>query len=711
MFSPAMQRAVDSSGRCFRAYLKLTTCDERTVYLRSHPDVLTPPGETSTAEIMELSASSQGVDFEESRTTIGDFSFRVVDIDDTLTDFIASLDTCSLGGTRVQYFAGYEQLGCEEFHCVQTTIINRVSFKGKGYTFNATDPSRLGRTEIFPKVTGKMLGDVYDDQTRPNFAVRPNNVITEDGQTINVNGLLLNETNDAGNYGFFYVEQDEPFSASPDGKTYVVYECEILEVELVGQSVFPQQLLDLGRFVPEIKASAYRVIDRTQFATTPLEVSNDGLVMRNESEICQSVTLKGSAPDLLHQIMTGKNIDGTDAELPDGYHAEIDLDYVKSESFSAFPEYFNDELEFVNPKAGDAKSFWEEQILRWLDAYLLIDCEGRFCLRPHDEPTENDNARIINESHVLRCGEIDEDTNVTTSIALAWDKDPCEDQFLSTESMETGSQTLKDRCLVRKVQICRFEGVRTNNESARAIRNRACQWLSRRISPKWSLPLTLCIDQGDLLPGDKVRVQLDRVRDYNSPQRSLNRVFEIRNVTWDFQLGVVEVDLCTRAKAPDPQLFSECLGATGSCGRNHCQGRRILDVQGGVIPAGTTLTVPPGEYCHDGDLRIDGVLRMEGSGNLGLIVNGTLSGTGLIDTSGQGFNGGQGQTAFVNGSSFVGRGWGTNNSQGGAVIECFGSNNDLDDRDVDTSAPDSPGTPGGIPGVPGTDGDPAITGG
>ena len=75
-----MQQSVNRIGRCYRAYLKLTSCKGRELYIPSHPDVNTPDP-TSTAGIVEISSNSQGVDFENSRTTVGDLTFRIVDFD------------------------------------------------------------------------------------------------------------------------------------------------------------------------------------------------------------------------------------------------------------------------------------------------------------------------------------------------------------------------------------------------------------------------------------------------------------------------------------------------------------------------------------------------------------------------------------------------------------------------------------------------------
>lgn len=677
MFSPAMQAAVSRSGRCYRAYLKLTTCDDQTLYFRSHPDVLTPPGETSTAEIIEISASSQGVDFEESRTTIGDFNFRVKDIDDTLTRFIGSIRSCSIGGTKLQYFAGYEELGCEEYHCVQTTIIDSVSFKGRGYTFQASDPSRLGRTEIFTPRCGKTVGDVYDDSARQGFFSEPKNLTRSDGQVINTNGLLLDEPSSNGDYGSIWIEHPLPdLEPGPDGKVHIVYKCEILEIEAQERQEFPRVNLP-GEFIPEVIATRYRIVERRQFGSTSIEVPSNGLVIRNNSNICQSTTIRGSGPEILHQIMTGKNIDGTDSGLPSSFHAGVDLDYVKSETFSQYPELLNDELEFVNPKPGDAKAFWEEQILRWMDAFLLIDCDGRFCLTPHDEPTENDNARIINEDDIIRCSEINEDNDVVTALIFAWDKDPCSDDFLSTDSVELSDGYLETNCIRRKARTCQFEGVRTNFATGQSIKNRVCSWLSRRASPKWTMNIDLCIENGDLVPGDKIRLQTDRIRDYNDPNLSINRVFEVKNVNWDFRLGVVSIDICTRSKPASFEFYGQCVGQTNACGTDHCEGRTVLPVQNGIIPAGTTLEVPAGDYCHIGDLRIDGVLRLSTPGNLGLVIDGVLSGDGLIDTVGQGYPGGPAQTRVRSGGSFQGNGWGTNYSEGGYIVECGEDRGDI----------------------------------
>lgn len=676
MFNDRMRDAVTRVNHCFRAYLKMTTCNGEELYIRSHNDIPTPDALTTTAGVASLSSFSQGVDFETSRTSIGGFNFRLLDFDRTFAQWMRDLQACSLSKTKVQYFAGYQFLCLEDYHCVQTAQLSRMSFKNKGYDFEAQDPTRIGRKKIFPRTCGRVVGNVYNTVRDRNRDGDPEGLLNEDG-TFDLLDTEISSTpittEVADTYGYLHLEADTYFvdddSENIQQEILVKVDCEVMRLVYVSEKEYPA-LFNAAeeRTQARVVVRRYRITARSVERTQGLNIPENGLIIRDDKEICRANVLKGKATDIMYQIMTGYSLETGELVANQFDHAQIPREIIKTETFEN-PIFNSSELEFIAPDEIDAKAFWEDQILRWLDAYLIVDGKGNLCLVPHDEPSEDQNAREITDNEIIRCSDIEEDTNVTTGYYMSWDKDSCSNNFLSNSPVEIGSGDLAIDCLERKIEICRFEGVRTNFQTATAVRNRACRWLSNRASPKWSMSVTLCIDYGDIVPGDKLRVTSDQITNHQDPELKFSRVFEVRDVEANFAEGIVEVQLQTRAKPASERVYSGCIDSFSACARGHCDGRTVLPIIGNTIPAGTVLDLPAGEYCFVGDLIVDGTIRQSTPGTLGLAITGTLSGAGTITTKGQGL-GGRAGTTSIRSSTVTGIGSGDNNSQGGAFGRC-----------------------------------------
>ena len=679
MFTPAMQAAVTRTDKCYRGYIKMTACGGEVIYFRSHRDVGTPAELTSTAGIESLSVNSQTVDFDSARTTIGDMSLRVIDFDRTFSLFLRDMSTCSLKGSKVQYFAGYEGMPVDQFHCVSTHIMRNMKFRNKGYDLVASDPTRLGKTDIFGEECSASFGDLYDDfipgDTEGNY------VLQNEGEPIRVDRILSRERIGGGNnpYGTIQLAQNDPWE--PQGGTegedptiYLKVGTEIVEVESSGYRVFGEYYNEREpeNTKPEQRVQIYNVTERRLFGSQFLEIDDDRRIHTHDQDVCFVTVLDGRAPWVLYAMMTGKDLDTGEKILQTNNHANISDEFIDIDSLrlGVNPAYDAMPLRFVYPQETDAKAFWEEQILRWLDAYFLIDCDGKLVLTPHDHPSEDDNARVITNTHIIRASDLEENPDVDTAFYVSWDKHPCEDKFIHSAAIELSDEYLEGECLERKVNICRFQGVRTDFNSLVFIQNRICKRLGDGAVPNWNAELVLCITQADLHPGNKIRLRTDQFIDHTTGL-NMNRVFEITSVSADFITGTVTAKIKTRSKTPSTSAYASCLQETQPCGTYDGVGQVSINanVPNGVLPEGSGLQLPAGTYFHDGDLTINGDIDLTTQGTLGIVVNGVFTLNGSIRTIGMGFSGIESEPTFGS-TETQGNGYGNNYSQGGARVIC-----------------------------------------
>lgn len=714
-FSSAMQAAVTRINKCLRVYLKLTTCDGQELYIRSHRDIATPAGLTSEAEIAQIDGSSQRVDFETSDTTIGTFSFRILDFDYAFTKWLKELQKCSLGGARVAIYIGYEGVQCDAYYCAGTYLITGMKNKYKGYDFSAKDTQSLGNNDLFLEQCFGQFGDLYQtgstlptgDQAneRQGFIARYQDEILEDGSY----GELWFPGDANNRFTFINASEDDPALNSPlnSNTGYIKKDCEIMKVQWIGG----QELDGTGAVLDNVgnvtvaatqglSVNQYRIIERGAFGSKICEADNDGKVVSDGEKFCVAPYIAGSAKWVLYAIMTGLDYNNPDADfiLPNNNrtafaHAQIPPELIDKDCL----EQFTGDLEFICPPEYKAKAFWQEQILRWLDAYFLIDCEGKMCLTPHELPDLSSADRYIDRRDIIRCTALEEDLDVTTMLFVSWDYDPCDESFKGTTGIALEAEVMS--CFPRKQDICQFIGVRSTIDNGQSIINRMCNRTQRNGTPKWRTTMTLCIEHADLMPGQKIKVRNGVQLDYMGEDLFLDRVFEISSKRIEWTRGTVDLELIAPTK--EPVDLEQCYQFREPCGANHCRGREDLAiyVPGYVVPAGTTTQIPAGDYCVRGDLVIDGTLKQNTPGTLNILATGTITVNGKIDTVGMGETGHQPGSGTADRTSEY---YGRNQGQGSRWGLCQSGSGSLQDEQTFGGGGDNTG--GGAPGF--TDPDP-----
>ena len=703
MFSPAMQEAVTQNHFCYRAYIVLTSCLGEKLYIESHEDVGTPPEQTSSALLSRVGGRSQGVDARESVTTIGATQFQIIDFDAQLTEWLSRLRECHLGGATIQYFVGEESVPFGEYHCVSTTVIQDLDTKFKRYTFNTDDTTRIGRKDIFDEVCAPSFGSLFEfDFTGGILPVNASGARgIENARTIytspvdpaddGVAGLELPD--DVGYFGLLStLQQDEPFQIlagrynEPPGIFVKTDNCEILELApAVGQIIaeaIPEEVDSRGRVIQEAGAAstgfAYPIIGRAQLGTQ-IPDSSRGESITDGSAICQALTLKGPVPFVLYALMTGKHIETGEDVLPTGSHAAVDPDFIDlscmgiDENGNRHPtvasELWKQELDFRCPAMVDAKAFWEEQVLSYVNHYLRVDCNGRWCLTPLPRIGEfNEETRSVNHDDIIRIEPLRERYDFPTGISYGFDKDPCSDSFNNGVLFTLNDDTTA--CVEPNIIVRRYEGVRSSLDSVQRVRSKACRTLFEYSQPQWTTEIELCLRYADIQQGDSIRVTSSLVFDYHGTTVTLDRPFHVGRTNIDWLQGTVRLSLSTPTKPVTLDQLAQCdrVGNPCASAAMYTEGRTQLPVGGDVVTG--ALRVPAGNYYHDGNLRIEGSIEQTTRGTLNIAVNGIVSGSGQINTSGAGKMGQPGFEAATPQNITDLSAYGSNRSQGGVQVRC-----------------------------------------
>lgn len=709
-FSPSMQSAVSRINKCLRAYLVLTTCDDASqIYIKSHNDVATPVGATSTAQIIDIGNNSQNVNFASSVTTTGSFTFKIADVDRTFSQWMRDMKQCTLSGSTVSIFIGYEDVQCDEYYCAGTYVIKNLRAKHKIYTITAKDPQSLGNNDIFQERCFKHFGDLYEDQIPPlidengdrrDEAEREGTIRRDTPAIFEDTGNPTGNTtvtfvDDTVKYGELYLASDElvefeyviqdlnskPYFNRFSGIDadermqkigFIKHNCEIMLVKATIQwtesAIQDDPFTPENEFRSEISGYAYDILERGLFGSPRSRPENeDGIVIKDGDEICVAPILEGDAGYLLNAIMTGNDLQGNPVLENDGSavlkNAGINQKFVDVDCL----QDFNEPLQFVCPPPYKAKTFWQEQILRWTDSHFIVNCDGKMCLTRRNAPEDSAVVRTINAKDIVDCGNLELDSEVTTSFFIAWDYDPCEERFLNTVGSFIDAE--ETECLEDKQDFCQFLGVRTDLSNYQLIKQKACRTLYRDGIPRWNFNLTVCIEFADIQPGQKIRVVNGLVLDYFGSQMTLDRAFEVNSNSADWRRGTVTFNLSAPVKESIGTFSLEkCFEARQPCATNHCDGRTdLLDEIGTYnIPAGDVQPIPSGNYCVNGDLVIDGVLKQSTPGTLNIVATGVITVNGKIDTSGMGEPGHTGITQNTQGNFY-----GDNISQGARAAACF----------------------------------------
>lgn len=141
--------------------LSFNTANTDLLYLTSHADCDVPAGAVSSGitiqnVVKNISGQTQEINPDQANSTIGGFSFSVIDKTFAVTNYLnTKLDGGnSLRKKRVRAYIGYRGMLWADYALVLTYIVDGVSYMDGEYKFKCSDIQREVRKQIFqPEVT------------------------------------------------------------------------------------------------------------------------------------------------------------------------------------------------------------------------------------------------------------------------------------------------------------------------------------------------------------------------------------------------------------------------------------------------------------------------------------------------------------------------------------------------------------------------------
>ena len=241
------------------------------VYLTSHKTAKTPAGATVISGVVKsFSGVSQKINPDKGNSTIGAFSFSVLDFNNQITELIR--DKLNAGDglrrKRVVCWVGYEGLLWEEYTTILTYIIDNVTYKNAVYKFSCSDIQRISRKNIFDLNTTTLTEDVSAKQ---------------DFLPVSLSDLTL----------FKSILHDSSYSDRPNQKlTYVLIDKEVIAVN--------------GFFTHNESGLSLQVIQRGALNTlAAFHDSDSNKYVLSRKKVTEHVFLSGPAPKVAYQILTG----------------------------------------------------------------------------------------------------------------------------------------------------------------------------------------------------------------------------------------------------------------------------------------------------------------------------------------------------------------------------------------------------------------------
>ena len=391
---------------------------------------------------------------------------------------------------------------------------------------------------------------------------------------------------------------------------------------------------------PRVSESVYvyRVLERGFLNTQVEPVDPDnGQIFSDGDSFCAAPIIEGRVPEIIWAVLTGYIYDereffakvnpyfrNEDGEPWPGYSGLVNADLLDHSSFSieALPEIWSlPELQFVCPSPDQLNEFVELELMRWSGHFLREEPNGTRTLQPLPRAGAQATKLTINHDNAFQIDQITVDWERPTGLFLAWDKNPCADNFLSGTGI-SNETAVADRCGERSSDYCAFSGVQTSSSSGPVVRNHMREFLSYISVPRGGLITQVCMSAAlRLRVGDTITLDTDRLKDplSKTPGR-FRRNLGVSEIRYDCSEGQARIRLEGALKDPYPITDWELAGEPCSSAEEFMEGRIPLP-----LGNGQTIKLEAGQhYYHIGDLTLNVPIELSGRGTLGLAVYGTL---------------------------------------------------------------------------------------
>jgi len=628
--NPTFASANESDSKEPRYVIEISFDSANTdlLYLTSHSDTETPAGAIGAGIVIEnviegFSGQSQEINPDRGNSTIGGFTFNLVDVGAQLTTY--QRDKLSFGrGLRhkqIAAYVGFEGHAWDDYQKILTYIIDSVDYLDGVYTFTCSDIQRQARKSIFePEVTFLSASVGPDDLLIP----------------VSVNDLTKFPT----------VEHDASYSERPNQTVSYVR----IENEVICHSGLVNDVT-LG--------PSFQVIQRGALNTKASEhVLKENTSADRQEKITEHIYIEGPAAKIIYAILTGF-LSGQSATLPDNWHLGIKPQYVRLSDF----ENIGDDLwnvtnasgrsvRFEGYKKTDGKLFIEREILLWLGCFMPVYSDGSLGLKRLTNVLSDSGYLVeLNFLNVINYGRLKHDySRVINQIDIEWNYNFNKDDF-TKNSILIDAESLAIHQEAPK-KTFKFRGVHTGKHTDEDILNHFDSMRDRFSGPPLAIEVEVSSSLNRLEVGDNVRLTLDQVRDFTGANINLSRTFEVQRVQTNWITGDVKLRLFgSSQRAGTLQRTSLSNVLQDSFYPVGIELSTVLNIVSGVVTLDGALNgnalLSNAIYYYEANLEIASGVTVTINQNVQLRIRGFLTVNGKIDGKGGGLLGGAGGSLFA----------------------------------------------------------------
>jgi hypothetical protein len=603
------------------------------IYITSHSGIADVPGTVLQGALQEPSIVSQRLNPIEGRSEIGSASFSVVDVGAEFTTEIRERlnDDVGLRQRQVRFYLGYAGLSFNDFVMVGTQQVTQAAYDRGRYSISCADVQRSAKKDIFSLAETTLAQSLSATDTT----------------------VYVSSTS-----GFSTVYHGSSYSDAANSTVgYIKIRDEVIRYTGKTATTFT----GCTRGVLGTIASKYDVD-----AATP--------AARRE-KVTEYVYLELPAVKLAYAILTG-TLYGDNVTLPSTWHLGISSSLIRLADFTGIGADVWDGanggviIRFEGLKKTDGKKFLEEEICRLLGMFMPVYADGALGLkRAARVLSDAGTVATLDESNSIQVGELTHDMeDVHNVFRISWNWTGS-DYSRTTSLIDGTSVSIHGRADPLDLK---FKGLYGGRATDSLLFQLVDSLRDRYASPPERMSVTVVHSLNKLEVGDVVRVKYASVRDFSGTGSSIDRAFEIQNISVNHRTGQVQLELFgstspasalspTTATTALPDAFYTATGTPLSSVATITAG--VMAVGTYSLAGGADMTAAASIWYHNGDLTIPQGCTINISGNVQLRVKGYLTINGTINGTGGGLPGvaddTNPQTSTLGNPGYVGnsRGW------------------------------------------------------
>jgi hypothetical protein len=347
--------------------------------------------------------------------------------------------------------------------------------------------------------------------------------------------------------------------------------------------------------------------------------------------------------------------------LPTSWNLGVDpslvrlSDYLnKDDLYSAIDDDLGFNVFFQAMKKTDGKKFLETELALLLGVFMPVYADGSLGLkRMSNILTGAAYSAQFDETNVVSYGDLLHDfVSLHNVLEIDWNYELVQDDFTRQNFLiDEGSTEIYQTA---DVLTLAFRGLYGSRHTAAMLQGRFDAFRDRYSSPPLRLDISTYATQNGLEVGEIARVKLANIRDYIASSSgqivSLDRSFEIQNVSIEWETGKLSFKLMATSRAPDAVAATADASVLTS-GWYTGTGTSLASVitiagsspghvtAGGTLQGSTSLLSTSAVYYYNGDLQIDASVLINWTQNIWLRVNGFLTVNGRMTGKGAGILG------------------------------------------------------------------------